>query len=204
MARSPGVSGLAVAMATTGAVLVYLGVKGIPVREGLRSFAGGSLPTTQGAHGGGAVDAAAAQLGGGSSGTADGGSAGAGAVGAGPHPEFARAALARQGEKYSQARRWDQGYSDCSSFVGKVLKDNGITPPGASVTGSYLVWSKLRRIKRADVGAGDLLCGPGHIAIALSNTQAIGQQNSRTSVRIGTIESIMSGQASWFPQRYVG
>lgn len=195
MPRSGGISGMAVSMAAVGGLLAYIGIKGIGLREGLRTFAGGSLPQPQ-AGSSGAVAAAAATL---------GGSTTAGTpVGAGAHPEIATAAIARKSEQYSQAKRWQDGYSDCSSFVGKCLKDNGITPPGASVTGDYLLWSKLQKVPRDQVGAGDLLCGVGHMAIALDNTNAIGQQNSRDNVQIAPIDNIMYGQPGWYPQRYVG
>ncbi|MYR11942.1 hypothetical protein GTY62_15280 [Streptomyces sp. SID724] len=189
-------------LATAGGVLLYAGFQGQNPLQALKDITSGKTkqlvptqvsfvndPTTGGGGGLG--------LGGG------GGTIQAGLSG-GTHPEIAEAAMRHQGERYSQARRWEPGYSDCSSFVGKSLKDLGITPPGASVTGSYLVWNKLRTISRADIGAGDLLCGSGHIAIALSPTTAIGQQNGRQNVRIDSIPNIMYGQASWSPRRYIG
>lgn len=197
-----GISGLAVAMAAAGAVLVYVGIRGVDFRTGLRTFGTGKLPTSQGGSGGAIAAAEAERRGAG--GTAGTRTADGAVVGSGPHPEFARAALARRGETYSQGKRWQTGFSDCSSFVGKVLKDNGIEPPAGSVTGSYLVWTKLKRITRAEIGAGDLLCGTGHIAIALDNATAIGQQREGVNVRVGPIDDIMYGNPGWFPQRYVG
>jgi hypothetical protein len=106
------------------------------------------------------------------------------------------------GDHYSQARRWDTGYSDCSSFVGKGLRSIGITPPGASVTGSYLTWGQLRTVPRSEVGAGDLCVNAGHMIVATSNSDGIGQQNSRSNVRRGPIESLMPGPFTCL--RYVG
>jgi cell wall-associated NlpC family hydrolase len=194
---SGGISGVAVALATAGGVLLYAGFQGQNPLEALRDITTGKTkglapgtvsftndPTTIGSSGG--VIAASFPTGSG--------------VGA----RLVAAAMTHRGEKYSQARRWQTGFSDCSSFVGKALKDIGVTPPGASVTGSYLTWGRLRTISRAAIQPGDILCGSGHIAIAVSSTTAIGQQNGRQNVRVGDIDSIMYGQPSWIPRRYVG
>lgn len=194
---SGGISGVAVALATAGGVLVYAGFQGQNPLEALKDITAGKTrplapssvsfvndPTTIGS-GGGVVQA--------------GYNTGSGIGG-----KIAAAALTHRGEKYSQARRWKTGYSDCSSFVGKALKDAGITPPGGSVTGSYLVWSKLRTVSRSQIQPGDILCSPGHVAIALSSTQAIGQQNGRQNVRVDSIDNIMWGNPGWVPRRYVG
>lgn len=202
---SGGISGVAVALATAGGVLMYAGFQGLgplealrditkgkpkPLKEGQTSFANDPTKVGQGGGGGNWLDRWK-QL----------NQSGYGGAG---HPEFVAAAMRHRNEKYSQARRWEEGYSDCSSFVGKALKDCGITPPGLSVTGSYLTWRKLKTVSRAEIVAGDLLCGPGHIAIAIDGAQAIGQQNGRHNVRVDTHESIMTGQPSWVPRRYVG
>lgn len=182
-----GINGLAVAVATGGALLVYSGFRGVNPVAALRAVSGGrpmAVSTT-----GTTADTAAY-----STGTLSGGT----------HPELAQAALAAQDEIYSQAKRWEDGYSDCSSFIGKRFKEVGITPPGASVTMSYRVWGQLHTIDRSQIGAGDLLCGTGHIAMALSPTMAIGQQRPGVNVKIDTIDSIMFGQTGWVPRRYAG
>lgn len=199
MASGGGISGVAVALATAGGVLLYAGFQGQNPVEALKDITSGKTkalepgtvsfvndPTSLG-QGGGIVPAM--WTGGGSSDIGN---------------RIAAAAMTHRNEKYSQARRWQAGYSDCSSFVGKSLKDVGITPPGSSVTGSYLVWSKLKTIPKSGIQAGDLLCASGHIAIALSPITAIGQQNGRQDVKVGSIETVMWGQPSWVARRYVG
>jgi cell wall-associated NlpC family hydrolase len=194
---SGGISGVAVALASAGGVLLYAGFQGKSPLDALRDITSGKTqalmpstvsftndPTTIGQGGSGVIAA----------------SYGTSAVGA----AIAAAALTHRGEKYSQAKRWQPGYSDCSSFVGKALKDAGITPPGASVTGSYRTWSALRTVSRDEIQTGDILCGSGHVAIALDGTRAIGQQNSRQNVRVDAIDSIMFGQPGWVPRRYLG
>jgi cell wall-associated NlpC family hydrolase len=195
---SGGISGVAVALASAGGVLLYAGFQGLDPLQALKDITSGKTkalepsgvsfvndPTSIGS-GGGIIQA------------------GYGSAGSGIGGRLVAAAMAHRDEKYSQARRWQKGYSDCSSFVGKALKDIGITPPGGSVTSSYMVWKKLRTVSRAEIQAGDILCGPGHVAIAISSTQAIGQQNTRQNVRVDSITSIMWGQPSWVPRRYIG
>lgn len=199
MASGGGVPGVAVALAAVGGVLLYAGFQGQNPVEALKDITAGKTkaleptsvtftndPTNLGQSG---VIPASWTGGGGSSDVGN---------------RIAAAAVTHKNERYSQARRWQAGYSDCSSFVGKSLKDAGITPPGGSVTGSYLVWQKLKTVSKDAIQAGDILCSAGHVAIALSPTTAIGQQNGRQNVKVDTIENIMWGQPSWSPRRYVG
>lgn len=186
-----GISGVAVSVATVGGLLVYAGFTGTNPLNALRLVSGGKPAPVQDKAP--TADQSAYITGGGPAGTTGGG-----------HPEIAEAALHHADETYSQAQRWAPGKSDCSSFVGKALKDVGITPPGASVTMSYRTWGALTTITRAQITAGDLLCGVGHIAIALSPTTAIGQQRSGVNVKVDSIDNIMFGQNGWVPRRYTG
>jgi hypothetical protein len=186
---SGGISGVAVGVVTAGGLLVYAGFSGTNPLQALRSVSSGRPAPVH--------DAEPTSFLTGSGPTAGG-------LAGGTHPEIAQAALTHATEIYSQISRWKTGFSDCSSFVGKSLRDVGINPPGASVTMSYRVWGSLTTINRAEVGAGDLLCGTGHIAIALSPTTAIGQQRTGVNVKTGPIDNIMFGQVGWVPRRYTG
>lgn len=207
---SEGISGIAVAVAAAGGVLVYAGFQGINPLQALREITSGQSKSLSGSqasfvHNASLITAGGSDSldlgGGGSAGVAQATySAGSSATG----NALAQAALTHKNEKYSQARRWQSGYSDCSSFVGKAFKDIGITPPGGSVTGSYLTWTKLKTISKSEIQAGDLLVNGGHVAIAISSTMAIGQQNSRRNVQIDTLNNIMANTGSWYPRRYVG
>jgi hypothetical protein len=204
MAESGGISGVAVAAAAAGGVLMYAGFQGINPLQALREITSGKSKPLSGSQASFVHDAATHQATGGSDGT--GGVVQAGYVSGSSSAigqAIAQGALNHRGELYSQARRWQQGYSDCSSFVGKALKDAGITPPGGSVTGSYVTWSKLQTVSKSDIQSGDILVSGGHVAIALSPTSAIGQQNSRRNVQIDTPANIMYG-TNWYPRRYVG
>jgi cell wall-associated NlpC family hydrolase len=188
-----GISGTAVAMTTAGALMVYIGLKNLTPLDAMREISKGKLP--KGAppkKTGTAAQSAAKIL------FSDPGGGGvvpavAGGAAAGPLPTLVTAAQRYAGDQYSQSRRWDPGFSDCSSFVGKSLKDIGIDPPGASITTSYLAWSALSKVDRSQVGAGDLIVNTGHIIIAMDNSTGIGQQNSRRNVQTGRIEDLMSG-----------
>lgn len=201
MPATPQISGTAVAVATAGAVLIYAGFRGLNPLQALREVASGrptGLPVTSA----GLDDQAAVPSSGGIVAAATSG-VGAAAATAARGGLIVRAALANAGDRYSIAKRWQPGYSDCSSFVGKALRATGITPPGASVTGSYLAWGGARKVARADVAAGDLIGNATHIIIATSNTDGIGQQNSRDNVRQGKIESLMWGTGSFVCMRVV-
>lgn len=186
-----GISGLAVAEIAAGGVLVYAGLRGVNPLTALRDITSGNPPglpestltslTTTGEHGD--VRVLMPKV------------SGAGA-------KLVRAAMNHAGEKYSQIKRWQPGFSDCSSFVGKAFKDIGIKPPGLSLAINYQTWSSVIRIPRSAVAAGDLISAPTHILIATSNTQGIGQQNNFQNVQTGPIESLIAGVGPYMCLRY--
>lgn len=187
------ISGVHVALAVGGIVFVYAGLRDTNPLAALRDITSGKPPAveptsaglTVGAGGGGIVGSAV-----------PGAIAGAGAY------ALISAAQKHAGERYSQSMRWQPGYSDCSSFVGKSFRDIGITPPGVSVAASYLTWSKLHRIDRAQLAAGDLCANTGHIILATGHDSAIGQQNSRDNVQTGRPENLMWGTGTFVCLRY--
>jgi cell wall-associated NlpC family hydrolase len=187
-------------MAAGAALLVYAGFQGVDPITALRNVATGK---PQGLADRAAMHEALYE----GVGVAGGGSGGITQASledaVGPHPEFVSAAGAYAADTYSQLKRWQPGFSDCSSFVGKALKKCGITPPGSSTTPSYLAWRKAKPVSRGQIGAGDFLVSPGHMAIAINNSTAIGQQRAGRNVQIGPISQIMWGQ-SWVALRYTG
>lgn len=171
-----GISGVGVGVISVGALLAYSGLRGDNPLNVLREIASGNV--TPVAEKTVTVSATGSTT----------------EVSSGPFPDLVNALNVFKDDKYSQAQRWTKGYSDCSSFVGKGLKSLGIEPPAMSTTVSYSVWRYLRKIERADVGAGDFLVRagtPGHMAIAIDNANAIGQQNRRDNVKTGPISEIM-------------
>src|SRR5688572_4117385 len=119
MAAKGGISGVGLAIATFGGLLVYAGFKGTNPVEALRDIASGTPSGITPRNDGLQAAASSYRPGGAVSGTS----------GAGAGNALVDAARTYASDRYSQARRWQEGYSDCSSFVGKALKIIGITPP---------------------------------------------------------------------------
>lgn len=197
-----GISGMGLAVATGGALLVYAGFKGVNPLAALRDVASGS-PT--------GVASTSADLSSltGSGGAISGDYPTAPDKGATSSPygaqAFVSAAKKHAGEQYSQAKRWQPGFSDCSSFVGKALKDVGIKPPGGSITTDYLLSKEWRKIPPFQARAGDLAVNQAHMAIFLDSRSGIGQQNRRVNVRTGDMQTVLFGRGQTFTVlRYAG
>lgn len=191
------ISGTGVALATFGGLLIYAGLSKQGLAGALRAVSSGHPTLPQ------AATTKAATI---ASILGAGAAAGAQAAieSGGGLPSLVTAAYQFQGDQYSQLKRWQTGYSDCSSFVGKSLKAIGITPPGASTTLSYLGWSQLSKIPISEAGAGDLLCNSAHIVICINSTMAIGQENPTLNVSVGTYSDLMAGTGSYVALRYTG
>lgn len=194
MAAKGGISGLGMAVATLGGLLVYAGFKGTNPLEALRDVASGTPSGVSPRNAG--LQAAAASY-------RSGGDAG-GASGPGAGNALVDAARSYSGDKYSQARRNSPGFSDCSSFVGKALRKIGIDPPKGSTTGSYLASPRFKKVSRAQARAGDLAVTTAHMAIFTGPDTAIGQQNSRRNVVEGTVEDVMYPSRAFTVLRYDG
>lgn len=121
----------------------------------------------------------------------------------GPFPALVAACEKYAGDKYSQARRWSNGYSDCSSFVGKGMKALGQNP-GVSTTLTYLASSKWYKISASEAGAGDIAVNAAHMVLVTGKGTAIGQQNSRRNVQRGTVSDLMANSGSYIYKRYRG
>jgi len=186
-----GISGVGIAVTTGGALLVYAGFKGMNPVQALKEISSGApSPLEAGSYGRAVGKALTDNL------VIPSSSGGSSAL---------VTALGRfQGDHYSQLKRWQPGFSDCSSFVGKGLKAIGIKPPGASTTLSYLSSPSWRKISRAEAKAGDLAVNTSHMAVFTDNSNGIGQQNQRRNVSVDTMTNLMSGTGSFTCLRYVG
>lgn len=190
-----GISGTGVAVATVGGLLAYAGFRGVNPFEALREIASGNPP--------------AAISPGTSFGTdllnneAKNAIANASAVSS-SGAVLVTSCSQFSNDKYSQIKRWQPGFSDCSSFIGKGFKGIGVTPPGSSTTWEYLAWKMTTKISRAQVTAGDLIVNTNHIVLAIDNSRAIGQENPRVNVKVDTIENLMFGTGSFTCLRYTG
>lgn len=189
MANGNGISGLAVAFATAGGILVYAGFKGISPVGALRDISGGHPTGVQDK----STDLGAFQ--------ANVGNAVASTL---PAVNALGAAGKYAGDKYSQARRTQPGYSDCSSFCDKILTDLGIPPPVKwASTANYRISPNWVNVPLAETQPGDIAINSHHMVmiVAAGGTSAIGQQNPRVNVRTGTVPDLMSND--FVCKRYV-
>lgn len=119
-------------------------------------------------------------------------------------PQLPNACAYFKGDKYSQALRWKNGYSDCSSFVSKGMKKLGLKYPAGGTTISYLNSPQWASIPLSSVQAGDIIVNASHMIVATGPGQGMGQQNPRRNVQTGSIKDLMSGTGAYRAKRYVG
>jgi len=112
------------------------------------------------------------------------------------------------GDRYSQIRRREPGFSDCSAFVDKCLRDAGIDPPSDpwANTTLYLMSPQWHTIPQSQALPGDIAISVGHMVLitAAGGTQAIGQENERVNVRTGTPASLFSSTEAYVFKTYTG
>lgn len=198
---SKGIPGVAVAIATAGGFLLYVGIKNAPLLVGLRDIASGRLP--KGSPTGATQTGYLLGTNSPTSGAANASYGGSGNL-SGPNAALAQAALKYVGLPYSQAASLRLGPTafDCSGLVWRCFKENGVTAP--TVTFTQQPWNQLVTIPRSQVGAGDLVFWPGHVVIALNNTEAVGAENPRRGVIRGLIDQMGVPGTPETCKRYVG
>lgn len=187
---STGISGTAIGVATLGAVLAYAGFRGESPLQALRSIASGSpAPVTSNPT------------------TVTGAVPGLSSNNAGRNAVVA-AAQKYVNDKYSQLRRTQAGYSDCSAFVDKALVGAGINPPQAkwASTANYRASSEWVNTTKASSGPGDIAVSGSHMVLITGSggSSAIGQQNSKVNVRTGSVEQLMANTGNYVYKTYKG
>ena len=194
--RSPGIPGLAVALATAGGVLIYTGIRGVGVLPGLKEILKGNPGSVTSGPGAGILRPASFRI------DDQGGAAGGGGVspgGSGPiittgatvlGGQIANAATRYRGVPYRINGADPSGF-DCSGLVTWVLHhDLGLNLPSNThtVTQQFITWNAGSVvIPRDQCAAGDLVCWSGHIGIAVSNSQMIDAPHVGTVVDIHNI-----------------
>lgn len=185
-----GISGTGVAVTAFGAVLIYAGFRGVSPLQALRETAGGSPPPVASQ----STPPLVSQQSGLNSG------------------DTRRAAVVAAtqkyvGDVYSQARRREPGYSDCSSFVDKALRDVGIAPPFSpwANTANYRMSPEWRTIPANQALPGDIAIAVGHMVLitAPGGAAGIGQQRPGVNVRIGDMRTLFGSQSFVF-KTYTG
>lgn len=194
MANSAGISGVGIGVATLGAVFVYAGFRGVSPLQALRDIASGKPP-------GVASNPVALPI------EATGGNRGGVTEGQATQPtnNAVRNAVVEASQKYrndiySQAKRTQAGYSDCSSFVDKALKDAGIKPPGSAWASTSEFALRWPTVSAAQAQPGDIAVAGGvHMVLVTGNggSSAIGQQRPGRNVQTGTVAELMTGVGSY-------
>lgn len=169
---SPGISGAGVAIATAGGLLMFAGIRDVPVLDALRQVVGGQLPegnkATEGQPTAGTTAARAALDSANAGGVA---SATPAVLGTGGGlPQLAQAAFRYQGVPYKWGGNTPAGL-DCSGLVQLSFSDIGIKAP--RTTYQQQPWKALSKISASQAGAGDLVFWPGHVAIVVSSGMVI-------------------------------
>jgi cell wall-associated NlpC family hydrolase len=200
---SAGVSGLAVGVAAAGGLLLYSGIRGLSPIDVLRGIVRGQLPEASAGKSFGEIAGevagqlaqAQAQQGIGEAGDGTPGtvrpvsSSSSTSMG-----EQAAAAAAKYlGIPYRFGGATPAGGFDCSGLVTYVLHhDLGLSLPSNSHTlsGQFYTWSGARTIARSQCAAGDLVCWPGHVAIATDNANMIAAPHVGTVVQRQKIYSV--------------
>lgn len=193
MAKGTGLSGLGVAVATAGGLLLYTGIRNVSLVDGLRDVLAGKPPgTTAGVSTGPALAGLVTNVD-----TAMAAVARQGldvAPGTGTQPGQGTAAVADSARAYlGRPYVWaadfaGAGGGDCSGLLFRALNDAGVKAPRLTAAG-YLVWPGAASVPRDQCAAGDLVCWTGHCGIAVSGTQMIHAPYTGAVVQIVNIWS---------------
>jgi len=201
VAAAGGIPGVAVGMATAGAVMVYAGLRDLTPLDALRQVASGRVAGVGRTSSPTAV--ALAQQSGGA------GSSAPSVLGAGG--ALVTAARRYMGGRYRFGGTNPSTGLDCSALVQRSFRDIGVAGcPRTS--GQQYLWSALTRVPRqADAQPGDLVFwgapAVSHVAIATSAgaTTVVGALNTRTGIREGPIGANgIAGQPPVGFRRYAG
>lgn len=192
-----GIPGLATAFAVAGGILVYAGFRNVSPVAALREVSGGKPAPV--ANTGTTLGETVGNL-------AAGGGVGLGAAAAGAAAGGAVLTAAQKyaGDKYSQVRRTQPGWSDCSSFCDKVLTDIGIPPPVKwASTANYRISGEWQTIPLSQARPGDIAVNSHHMVLitGAGGATAIGQQNPRVNVRTGSVNQLID---NYQVKRYIG
>ena len=119
--------------------------------------------------------------------------------------------LTKLGSHYSQAKRYDEGYYDCSSFVLRLYKEFGLDLPGTAAEQGKYCATKGMIISRKDLRPGDLIFYSyekngrykdiSHVAIYAGDNKMIHAANPKRGV---VMDPLRTGSVVFFARPYVG
>lgn len=88
---------------------------------------------------------------------------------------FLNEAFKMKGWTYSQERRWDYGYADCSSIVIRAMINSGITKNTSNLTTHTIASdSRFYEIPMSQAKRGDILWYEGHMEIYIGGDSTFG------------------------------
>lgn len=178
-----GVSGLGLTSVVAGIVLVTSGMKNATVADTLRAMLKGQAPAAGPSTVVSGTETSVGPV------VNTPGAGPAGALSSSRGSAIANDALKYVGVPYKFSGSTPSGW-DCSGFVTWVLHhDLGYELPSNThtVTGQFLVWSGATTVARNQCQAGDLVCWPGHIGIAVSNSQMVDAPHTGAVTRVENI-----------------
>ena len=184
-----GISGLAVALAAAGGVLVYAALRGVTPLEAFRGVLSGDVapvPNEQ------AVKVEHAVSPGGQPYTVAPGASG-------PNAWLAETALTQRGVPYKWGGASPSGF-DCSGLVYWSFAQHGIKCP--RTTYGLITWSKLKKVDKSVAASGDLAWWTGHVVILINNTECVAAQHTGTVVQILPVAKAHAGTPTYL--RYTG
>lgn len=170
MARTKGLPGPAIGLAAAGGLLIYAGVADkspvVALRELVKGVASPPAPFKT---------FRTEPFAGGEIGSVVGGGTEFG-------KDAAQVALQQIGKRYVRGAKGPDEF-DCSGLVFYCYRTAGATDYPYMPSAVIAVSPRFTKIPRSQVGAGDILWFPGHVAIAISNTELVEAYTGRAPVR---------------------
>ena len=88
------------------------------------------------------------------------------------------------GWAYSQAKRFEQNYTDCSSLVYRaVIAGNPSLASTFPKTTSGYPSPAMQEVSKSDLRAGDVMYKPGHVALYIGDDKYINASDSGVEVK---------------------
>lgn len=101
-------------------------------------------------------------------------------------------ALSKTGCRYSQAKRMEEGYYDCSSLVYRLYKEAGVTLPGTAAGQGQYCYRHAMLVNKKDLKPGDLIFysyeqngrfrNISHVAVYVGNGEMVHAANESRGV----------------------
>lgn len=187
MVARGGISGLAVAMAAAGGLLLWTGITNRPIQSALQDLVAGRPPGTTGDPTGPSLADVQTELDQvvGRSREFELGDPANRPAPTGALNTFMATIRAQIGKPYVWGAAGPNAF-DCSGLVTYALKAAGLDDR-RRVTAQYLIWGGAYDVPRSDTREADLVCWSGHIGVAINQGQMIHAPSAGRPVQIGRI-----------------